>query len=181
MTKKKVSVKTLNTIDDLTPQRENANAGTEEGRILLRKSLEKLKAGRGVLVDANGEGIAGSKTIEIARELGLPIRVVQTTGDELVVTQRIDLDLARGDLEAIELGIADNVVAQKDLAWDKSVLFKAGQLGVAVDDWMDYRAISAAMNEQDPDTPPVFETFDEDVALDVIMIECPSCGHKFPA
>jgi hypothetical protein len=64
--------------------------------------------------------------------MGLPITVVPTHGDHLVVVQRVDLDITR-DPRARELAVADNRVSEVDLSWDASVLqqLKAQGLDVA--------------------------------------------------
>ncbi len=94
----------------------NANLGTEEGQILIRKSLEDLKPGRSVLCDRNGVLIAGNKTYEQAQYLGIPTREVVTDGSELIVVVREDLDLEI-DEQATQLAIADNRASQVGLEW----------------------------------------------------------------
>lgn len=108
-------------ITDLRLDTHNANKGTERGRAALEKSLRNLGAGRSILVDKNGKAIAGNKTLEVAAELGLPIEVVETDGNTLVVVKRNDLDLDK-DSRARELAYADNRVAELDLEWDLDVL-----------------------------------------------------------
>src|SRR5262245_37905658 len=99
---------------ELATDPRNANRGTDRGRKLLRASLGRYGAGRSSLVDRHGVAIAGNKTLQQATELGLPVRLVETDGKELVVVQRRDLDLAR-DTMARELAVADNRVAELDL------------------------------------------------------------------
>ena len=82
--------KKLTQISDLTPDRKNANKGTQRGRALIDKSLRELGAGRSILTDASGQVIAGNKTLEQANAMGLLVRVVETDGSELVVVQRTD-------------------------------------------------------------------------------------------
>ncbi len=77
----------------LTPDPRNANKGTDEGSELLAASLARYGAGRSVLVDKDGRIIAGNKTVEAAEAAGIPFRVIETTGDEVVVVQRTDLEL----------------------------------------------------------------------------------------
>lgn len=105
----------------IRPDPKNANKGTQRGRGLLEKSLREYGAGRSVLADKHGTLIAGNKTHEVATEIGLPVRIIQTDGNELVVVQRTDLDLST-DKAATELGIADNRVGQVSLEWDIEVL-----------------------------------------------------------
>lgn len=109
--------KRLATIADLTPDARNANQGTARGRSLLEDSLRRYGAGRSILADKHGNLIAGNKTAEVAAELGLPIRTIETDGHELVVVQRTDLDLTEGGA-ARELAYTDNRSAELSLLWD---------------------------------------------------------------
>lgn len=108
-------------LSDLTPDPNNANLGTARGRQALAHSLSELGAGRAVLLDRRGKVIAGNKTVEEAKRLNLPLKVVKTVGDVLVAVQREDLDLLK-DPRAQRLAIADNRVGQLDLEWDLDVL-----------------------------------------------------------
>jgi hypothetical protein len=107
---------------DLVQDATNANSGTHRGRALVETSVRKYGFGRSVLVDKHGRLIAGNKTAEAATAVGQTrLRVVQTTGDELVVVQRTDLDLHE-DAEAKELAVADNRASELGLAWDLGTL-----------------------------------------------------------
>ena len=108
-------------LSELTLDDRNANRGTRRGRRALADSLKVYGPGRSVLVDRNGTVIAGNKTVEQARALGLPVRVVATTGNELIAVRRDDLDLTR-DPRARGLALADNRVGELDLDWDPAVL-----------------------------------------------------------
>ena len=81
------------TAQDLTQDPKNANVGTARGRAMLTKSLETYGAGRSIVVDKHGTILAGNKTAEAAARAGMPIKIVETTGEELVVVRRKDLDL----------------------------------------------------------------------------------------
>lgn len=120
--------KSLHALEDLTPDPNNANRGTVRGDGLLEHSLQQLGAGRSIVVDRNGLIVAGNKTHgkfgEITSGRG-GIVVVQTTGHELVVVQRTDLDLlspGEDGRRARELAIADNRIAELDLDWDPEAL-----------------------------------------------------------
>lgn len=121
-------------ISELTPDPNNANKGTERGAYMVRRSLEKLGAGRSVLIDKNGILIAGNKTTEAAYDLGLEDAIiVPTDGTKLVVVQRTDLDLAT-DAEAKELAIADNRAAEVGLSWEVPTLQEIAD-EVDLSDW----------------------------------------------
>ena len=122
----------IQSLDDLQPDPLNANRGTDRGREALRRSLHTYGTGRSIVIDVRGRILGGHKTVEQAKHLGLPITVVPTTGQELVVVQRVDLDV-RTDPRAQELALADNRVAELDLDWDPAVLRQLEQAGVALE------------------------------------------------
>src|SRR5258706_8088390 len=99
----------------------NANKGTKRGRELLEQSLRNYGAGRGILVDSKGHVIAGNKTVETARAVGMKnIAVIETDGETLVAVQRRDVEL--NSKKGRELAIADNRVAEVGLEWNPDVL-----------------------------------------------------------
>jgi DNA modification methylase len=90
-----------------------------------------------VLADRHGVIIAGNKTVQEATTQGLPIRVVETTGDALVVVQRVDLDLATDD-RARQLALADNRIGELNLEWDPALMASFATEGLAFRDlWTD--------------------------------------------
>lgn len=117
----------------LKPDERNANKGTKRGKELLEQSLKELGAGRSILVDKDGNVIAGNKTLEMAQKLGLKIRVIEAGRDELVAVQRPDLDLTDGAGEARRLAYLDNRVAELDLEWDAQVVAEDLQAGIDFD------------------------------------------------
>jgi len=81
-------------VADLVLDDRNANRGTARGGGMLQDSLQRFGAGRSVLIDREGRVIAGNKTVERARALGLDrLLVVPSNGRQLVAVQRTDLDL----------------------------------------------------------------------------------------
>jgi DNA modification methylase len=108
-------------LTDLRPDPHNANRGTERGRAALERSLREYGTGRSVVIDRNGRIIAGHKTVQQAIALGIPLRVVNTDGHQLIAVQRDDLDL-RTDPRAQALAIADNRVGELGLEWDTDML-----------------------------------------------------------
>lgn len=108
--------KPIESAADLQLDPKNANEGTDRGRELLAESIDQCGLGRSIVVDKHGVVIAGNKTLEEARKRGVAIEVVQTTGQELVVVQRRDLDLI-DQPRARQLTYYDNRVAELDLKW----------------------------------------------------------------
>jgi DNA modification methylase len=120
-------------MDDLKFDKHNANKGTGRGKELLEQSIKELGAGRSILVDKDGNVIAGNKTLEAARKAGLKVRIIPTERDELVVVQRQDLDLDDLAGEARRLAYLDNRVAEIDLEWDVDMIAQDAALGLDFD------------------------------------------------
>lgn len=93
------------------------------------ENRQELGAGRSILVDKHGVTIAGNKTLEEAEALGLPVKVVETDGSELVAVMRKDLDLEE-DGKARRLAFADNRIGEIDLDWDPEEVRAAIEAGI---------------------------------------------------
>lgn len=130
MSKRQPAIRPVRSLKDLTQDPLNANEGTQRGRAMLETSVRRSGFGRPVLADRRGRLIAGNKTVQAAAALGdVELVVVKTTGKELVVHQRTDLDLDR-DVEAKELAIADNRTSEVGLSWAPANLKTLEQSGV---------------------------------------------------
>lgn len=115
-------------IEQLKFDDKNFNKHTEYGMGLLEKSLRENGAGRSVLVDKDDNIIAGNGIVEAAQKAGiLKTRIVEVTGDELVVVKRTDLEL--DSKKGREMAFADNATAAADLAWNEE------RIGEAADEW----------------------------------------------
>ena len=105
------------TIKDLKFDDKNFNKHTQFGMSLIEKSLRENGAGRSILLDKDNNIIAGNGVIESAGQIGLDkVKIVETTGDEIVAVKRTDISLnsKKGRLMAL----ADNATARADLEWD---------------------------------------------------------------
>ena len=86
-------------IQELAQDQHNFNKGNEQGQELMERSFKELGAGRSILLDKNGNIIAGNKSQKAAIAAGIKrVRVIETTGDELVAVKRtaVDIDAAEG-------------------------------------------------------------------------------------
>ena len=87
----------------------------------MERSLNELGAGRSILIDKNGNIIAGNKTQEAAIKAGITkVRVIETTGDELVAVKRTDVDI--DSAEGRKMAYLDNLTTQVNLTWDQTEL-----------------------------------------------------------
>lgn len=99
-------------MEKITLDKRNYRKHSDENKRVIKKSLEELGAGRSVLIDGNNTIIAGNGVFEQAQALGIPVRVVETDGTELVAVKRTDI--SEGDEKRKRLALADNVAS--DLA-----------------------------------------------------------------
>ena len=122
-------------INELTQDQHNFNKGTAKGKKLMNKSLKELGAGRSILIDKNGNIIAGNKTQKAAIEAGITkVRVIETTGDELVAVKRTDVDL--DSKKGREMALADNAASHLNLSWDEvEIANAAAEYDLDLDVW----------------------------------------------
>lgn len=122
--------KQITKVSDLVPDTNNANKHSKRGLEQLEDSLRKYGAGRGIVVDKHGNIISGNATAETCVGIGIEgTRVIETSGNELVVVVRTDLDLYK-DKEARELAYADNRTSELDLSWDVNQILADHQAGI---------------------------------------------------
>ena len=108
-------------IDELKFDDKNFNKHTEFGMSLLEKSLRENGAGRSILIDKDNNIIAGNGIVEAAGSVGLEnIKIVETTGDEIVAVKRTDITL--DSEQGRKMALADNATANADLEWDENNL-----------------------------------------------------------
>lgn len=86
--------------------KKNYRKHNDRNKDLINKSLKECGAGRSIVVDNEGEIIAGNGIFEQAQKLKIPVKIVETDGSELVVVKRTDL--ATNDEKRKQLAIMDN-------------------------------------------------------------------------
>lgn len=125
----------MSSISELKFDDKNFNLHTQYGMSLLEKSLRENGAGRSILIDKDNNIIAGNGIIEAAGSIGLDkLKVVETTGDEIVAVKRTDLSL--DSAQARQMALADNAVANADLKWDNDTIEEVSEkFGFDPGDW----------------------------------------------
>ena len=128
-------------IEELAQDTHNFNRGNEQGQQLMERSFKELGAGRSILLDRNGNIIAGNKSQKAAIAAGIKkVRVIETTGDELVAVKRTDVDIDTA--EGRKMAYLDNLTTQVNLTWDETEIqavqadvegFDVGDFGVSID------------------------------------------------
>lgn len=97
----------------------NYRTHSDKNKNLILKSLKKCGAGRSILIDKEGEIIAGNGVYEQAKTLNIPVKVIETDGTELIAIKRTDL--ATESKKRKELALFDNS-ASDAVEWDLSNL-----------------------------------------------------------
>ena len=117
-----MAAKKIKKLDDLTPQRLNANAGTQRGRGMLERSMGEVGFLGAMTAAADGEVFAGSKRLEVAGEVFADVEpiIVESDGTRPIVVVRTDVPNA-DDPRAVRAGILDNRVAEVSMDWDPDV------------------------------------------------------------
>lgn len=111
--------------------KKNYRKHSEQNKKRIKKSLKECGAGRSVLVDADDTLIAGNGVFEQAQAMGIPTRVVETDGTELVVVKRTDL--RTDDDKRKLLAMADNATSD-NVEWDMETLQDDFDVDV-LEDW----------------------------------------------
>jgi len=97
----------------------NARSHPDRNRSAVEKSLRELGAGRSIVVDRDGVIVGGNAVYEQAVKLGIPVKEIETNGDELIVVRRVDL--ATDDPKRKALALADNQIGML-AEWDEVTL-----------------------------------------------------------
>ena len=128
-------------IEQLAQDQHNFNKGSEQGQELMERSFKEMGAGRSILIDRNGNIIAGNKSQKAAIAAGIKkVRIIETTGDELVAVKRTDVDI--DSAEGRKMAYLDNLTTQVNLTWDETEIqavqadvegFDVGDFGVSID------------------------------------------------
>lgn len=84
----------------------NVRRHNERNKQVIADSLKELGAGRSILIDGSNTAIAGNGVLEQAEKLGIPVRIIESDGSELIAVKRVDL--STDDPRRKALSIADN-------------------------------------------------------------------------
>ena len=157
----------------------NARTHSDGQKESLGKSLDELGAGRSIVIDNDGQIIGGNAVYEQAKAQGIPVREVETKGDELIVVRRVDLKT--DDPRRKALAIADNKLT--DLSeFDYPQLaeifkeLKEEEINFDVMGFEDFEVEPLLEGEFTP--PDMDELGGEDEKKSKTAV-CPECGHEF--
>lgn len=111
-------MKEINHISDLKPDEKNARRHNPRNIAMISKSLGEVGVGRSIVIDEDGNILAGNGTVEALAECGITdVRVIKANGNELIAVQRTGLS----EEQKKKLALFDNRTAE--LAdWDPEIL-----------------------------------------------------------
>ena len=146
----------------------NARTHSDEQKESLGKSLDELGAGRSIIIDADGVIVGGNAVYEQAKAQGIPVREVETKGDELIVVRRVDLKT--DDPRRKALALADNQIATL-AGWDEA---KLEELKVEALETVELET----MGFEEDDWQPKEDGQDLSDGLETEH-KCPKCGYQW--
>lgn len=119
------------------------------------ESLKELGAGRSILIDNADSAVAGNGVLEQARKLGIPIKVIESDGSELIAVKRTDL--SPNDPKRKALAIADNRTGDLSVFDDfklTELLNECDNLAVAAGfDSSELEKLTVSIGEDRPESP----------------------------
>lgn len=127
----------------------NYRKHNDRNKLLIRKSIEECGTGRSIVVDNEGEIIAGNGVYEQAQSLGLKTKIIETDGTELVVVKRTDL--ATDDDRRKRLAIMDNSTSDSS-EFDLELLSADFDVDELTDFGLDISGLDSEVDMPDLDT-----------------------------
>lgn len=144
----------------------NYRKHNDKNKDLIKKSLTECGAGRSIVIDNDGEIIAGNGIYEQAQKLGIKTKIIETDGSELVVVKRTDL--ATDDEKRKQLAVMDNSTSDSS-EWDLDSLQADFELDT-LNDWGVENLVSLEIEEEEEDEEEV-------EGINKKLLKCPCCGH----
>lgn len=144
---------------DIKFDKRNYRKHNEKNKKLIKTSLEQCGAGRSILLDAENEIIAGNGVYEQAKSMNMPVKVVETDGNEIIAVKRTDLQT--NDEKRTKLAILDNSTAdtsEMDYALLQKDFDLVDLMGMGLD------AVNFNIQEGETDTNEYFDNLPEEIA-----------------
>lgn len=121
-------------LKDLKFDKRNYRIHTEKNKQLIKRSIDNYGLGRSIVVD-NENCIIGGNGVVSQLDENTKIKVIETTGDELVVVKRTDLstnDPKRKGLAVMENTTSDSGEMDNNLLTEDFDLSELNEFGVEI-------------------------------------------------
>lgn len=113
-------------IKDLKPDKKNARKHNPRNIGMIEKSLQEVGAARSIVIDEEGNILAGNGTVEAAGNAGITkVKVVDADGSTIVAVRRSGLTAKQKQ----RLAVADNRTAEL-AEWEPEVLAELAEDGL---------------------------------------------------
>jgi hypothetical protein len=145
----------------------NYRKHSELNRALINKSLKTGGPTRSIAMDNDNVIIAGNGVFEEAQKLGIPYRIIESEGKELIIIKRTDL--STGDEKRKLLAMADNRTSDTS-QFDFDLLAEDFGIDELCNEWnfdsLEFEGFSGNIDE----------FFEKSVNTDKKPHLCPHCG-----
>lgn len=142
-------------ISELRADPRNPRRRTPRSADRIAHSIQTLGLGRSIVIDEEGQIIAGNGVVEAAGQVGIEkVRVIEADGNEIIAVRRTNLSPE----QKVQLAIADNRTGELS-EWDDDVLAALRDEGVDTTDWFRPDELDALLSAGDADDGP--EEYDE--------------------
>lgn len=119
------------TIDQLTPDLDNANRGTQRGTAFLEHSVQQRGAARSGVLDKNNKIVAGNQATQAFANAGMEkVLIIEVDGNTPVYVKRTDFDLDDPEGPARQYAFEDNRASELSLNMDAAVLARQSEAGL---------------------------------------------------
>lgn len=174
--KKDEATGVVTSLEALRPLIDNPRRHTERGQGMLTRSVMQHGALRGIVVDEEGNILAGNGLVEAAADAGIErVRIIEVEGDELVAVQIKGMSAE----DKARYALADNRTAELS-GWDADVLREAISDGLDLDYMFSQDELDEVVRVGDPFHPTVTPTASW-IPVDMGAIEraAEAHDHKF--
>jgi hypothetical protein len=142
-------------ISQLRPDPRNPRRRTARSADRIAHSLQTLGLGRSIVIDEEGQIIAGNGVVEAAGQVGIEkVRVIEADGSEIIAVRRTNLTPE----QKVQLSIADNRTGELS-EWDDDVLAALKDEGFDTTDWFRPDELESLLAKGDEDG---IEEYDEE-------------------
>ena len=161
-------------LEDLKQDSVNARKHNPRNVAMIVNSIQELGCGRSILIDEDGNIIAGNATYEALVEAGIEkVRVVEGSGDEIIAVQRSDLT----QLEKTRLALYDNRASEL-AEWDTEILDSLSNIQNIFDGIFSDKELEIILgNGYESGKGELAE--EKGCDSQVAVVVCPKCQHEF--
>lgn len=160
-------------MEEIRFDKRNYRRHSDKNKEVIRRSLMECGAGRSVVIDRDGELIAGNGVFEQAKKLGIKPKIVETDGSELVVVRRTDL--GTDDEKRRRLAMADNAAGDA-VDWNVDLLRADFSIDELADFGVELPKLQLDSNGEYEDKEPEMAEYERAQILSVedeyIIVKC---------